>query len=211
MKRIFSLLLITMFCMVVMEPANAQILRFGLKGGLNLSKLDTEISVGNLKETSQGFFIGPMVEATIPIIGIGIDVAAMYSQRGSDETKQQGVEVPVNLKYSLGLGSTFGVFFAVGPDFFFNLKDVEWGNSGVVVNRKKTELSLNLGLGLKLIKHLQLGVNYQIGLSKKTLITPGQLIETIDADAGAKIMEQVGSTSKQAKFNTWQLSLAYTF
>ena len=30
-----------------------------------------------------GFFIGPMVDITIPIIGLGVDGALMYSQKGT--------------------------------------------------------------------------------------------------------------------------------
>lgn len=30
-----------------------------------------------------GFFIGPMAEFTIPIVGLGVDVAALYNQSGA--------------------------------------------------------------------------------------------------------------------------------
>lgn len=211
MKRIICIAILAMYSLAAMEPLHAQILKFGVKGGLNLSKLDTNLDVDNLKKTSKGFFIGPMIEATVPIIGIGVDAAVMYSQRGSNETKQQGIEIPVNLKYTIGAGSVLGVFFAVGPDFFVNLKDVERPIGGVVVDSKKTELGLNLGIGIKLLRHLQLGVNYQIGLSEKTIITPGKLIEHVDADTGKTISEQINGSIEKSKFNTWQVSLAYTF
>ena len=171
MRKFVYLLMVTTFTFLLVVPVQAQILKLGVKGGLNLSKLDTEISESNLKETTKGFFIGPMIEATVPVVGIGVDAAVMYSQRGADKTKQQGIEVPINLKYTIGAGSTLGVYFAAGPDFFFNLKDVEWGIGDVVVDRKKTELGLNLGVGFKLLRHLQIGVNYQIGLTQKTIIT----------------------------------------
>ncbi|MBR1542635.1 MAG: porin family protein [Bacteroidaceae bacterium] len=211
MRKFVYLLMVITFILLFVVPTQAQILKLGVKGGLNLSKLDTEISESNLKETSKGFFIGPMLEATVPVIGIGVDVAIMYSQRGTDKAKQQGIEVPLNLKYTIGAGSTLGVYFAAGPDFFFNLKDVEWGIGDVVVDRKKTEFGINLGAGLKLLRHLQLGVNYQIGLTKKNVITPGHLIELEDVDTGKTIMEQVNGKMEKARFNTWQMSLAYTF
>jgi len=210
MRKFVYLLMVITFTLLFVVPTQAQILKLGVKGGLNLSKLDTEISESNLKETSKGFFIGPMLEATVPVIGIGLDAAVMYSQRGADKTKQQGIEIPLNLKYTIGAGSTLGVYFAVGPDFFFNFKDVEWGIDGVVVDRKKTEVGINLGAGLKLLRHLQLGVNYQIGLTKKNVITPGHTIEIID-EVGMPITEAFGGKMEKARFNTWQISLAYTF
>ena len=40
-----------------------------------------------------------MAEFTIPIVGLGVDGALLFYQRGKDEVKQTGLEVPVNLKY----------------------------------------------------------------------------------------------------------------
>ena len=122
MKKVLSTLFVAIFCMAMALPAQAQV-SFGVKGGLNLSKMDWEIAnttLNNVKDNSTGFFIGPMIEATVPIIGIGVDGALMYSQRGSGELKQQGIEVPLNLKYTIGLGDTAAIFLAAGPDFYFN-------------------------------------------------------------------------------------------
>lgn len=186
MKRIFSVLLIAACCMFVAMPAQAQLFKWGVKGGVNMAKLDLE---GLKAENTTGFFIGPMAEITIPIVGLGVDAALLYSQRGGDYWKQQGLEIPVNLKYTIGLGSTLGVFVAAGPDFFFNFKDIDWGD--VEVTKKSAQVGLNIGAGLKLIKHLQLGVNYQIPLSKTFGV--------------------VGSNEADAKTKTWQISLAYMF
>ena len=75
-------------------------------------------------DNTTGFFFGPMAEVTIPVVGLGVDGALLYSQRGENDWKQQGIEIPVNLKYTIGLGSMLGVFVAAGPDFFFNFKDM---------------------------------------------------------------------------------------
>ena len=95
-------------------------------------------SWNDAKESSTGFFIGPMAEITLPVIGLGIDGALLFSQRGKDEAKQQGLEIPVNLKYTSGLGSMFGIYLAAGPDFFFNFKDIDLAN----VEAKKTHPDL---------------------------------------------------------------------
>lgn len=62
-----------------------------------------------------------MAEITIPIVGLGVDGALLFSQRGKGDVKQIGAEVPINLKYTIGLGSLLGVYFAAGPDFFLVL------------------------------------------------------------------------------------------
>ena len=120
MKKVISVLMVAVALMMA-APAQAQLIKFGLKGGMNFTKLDFDAkSVNEVKDNSTGFFIGPMAEITLPIIGLGIDGALMYSQRGEEDYKQQGIEVPVNLKYTIGLGSMFGFYLAAGPDFFFN-------------------------------------------------------------------------------------------
>ena len=188
MKKIISILIAAATFMFAV-PAQAKFIKFGVKGGLNFSKLDFDAnSFNEISDNSTGFFIGPMAEVTLPILGLGVDGALMYSQRGSDELKEQGIEVPLNLKYSIGLGSMLGVYITAGPDFFFNFKDVDW--EAVKVN--KTQVSLNLGAGVKLLKKLQVGLNYQIPM--------GDSFEWKDVSS-------IGT----AKNKTWQVSLAYIF
>ena len=180
MKKVISVLMVAVALMMV-APAQAQLFKFGVKGGLNMTELDAD---GISGENSTGFFIGPMAEITLPIIGLGVDGALMYSQRGKDEYKQQGIEVPVNLKYTFGLGSTLGIYLAAGPDFFFNFKDIDVEGA----EAKKTQVALNLGAGVKLLKKLQVGVTYQVPM--------GDSFEWENIDI---------------KNKTWQVSLAYIF
>lgn len=192
MKKILSVFVLAVCCLAMAMPAQAQLIKFGVKGGLNMSKLDVK-NVGTSDNTI-GFFIGPMAEITIPVLGLGVDGALMYSQRGEDDWKQQGIEIPVNLKYTIGLGSLLGVYVAAGPDFFFNFKDIDWEN----VKTNKTQVGLNLGVGVKLIKHLQVGVNYQIPLGDSF-----SLKNATDA-----IVDEIGGNGKT---KTWQISAAYIF
>lgn len=192
MKKILSVFVLAVCCLAMAMPAQAQLIKFGVKGGLNMSKLDVK-NVGTSDNTT-GFFIGPMAEITIPVLGLGVDGALMYSQRGEDDWKQQGIEIPVNLKYTIGLGSLLGVYVAAGPDFFFNFKDIDWEN----VKTNKTQVGLNLGVGVKLIKHLQVGVNYQIPLGDSF-----SLKNATDAN-----VDEIGGNGKT---KTWQISAAYIF
>ena len=192
MKKVLNVLMVAVVLMMAV-PAQAQLIKFGVKGGMNFSKLDTDVrSWQDAKERSTGFFIGPMAEITLPIMGLGVDGALMFSQRGKGESKQQGIEIPVNLKYTIGLGSIAGIYFAAGPDFFFNFKD----DDSVLLDTTKSLVAVNLGAGLKLLKKLQLGINYQIPLK--------------DSYYYSNIVVD-GNEEGGAKTKTWQVSLAYIF
>ena len=151
MKKIFGALMIAV-CIGMAMPAQAQI-HFGVKGGLNLSKASfSNVSENFKKDNFTGFFIGPMAEFNIPIVGLGVDAALLFAQRGikvsegnEDYTvKQNGIDIPVNLKYTIGLGSLAGIYFAAGPDFYFDFagnKTIE----GVKTDKKKAEVGINVG------------------------------------------------------------------
>ena len=191
MKKVVSILMVAVALMMA-APVQAQLIKWGVKGGVNMSKLDfNKKEVGEIKDNSTGFFIGPMAEFTLPVVGLGIDGALMYSERGSDDLKEQGLEVPVNLKYTIGLGSVFGIYLAAGPDFFFNFKDIDY----VGMKANKTQVAVNLGAGFKLLKKMQVGINYQIPM--------GDSFEWKDALETA--------TKFSAKTKTWQISAAYIF
>lgn len=61
-----------------------------------MSKLKFE----GMKDNSTGFFFGPMAEITIPVIGLGVDGALLYSQKGDKmeglDMKQSGLDIPVS-------------------------------------------------------------------------------------------------------------------
>ena len=192
MKKIFSALLIAV-CIGMAMPTQAQI-HFGVKGGLNLSK--ASFSKDDFKKDNfTGFFIGPMAEVTLPIIGLGVDGALLFSQRGVDiegeKIKQNGLDIPVNLKYNIGLGSLLGIYLAAGPDFYFDFKGDKTVD-GVKIDKKGAQIGLNLGAGLKLFKHLQAGFNYNIPFSDTAKLTDGTEYATY-------------------KTKTWQVSVAYIF
>ena len=133
MKKFLLLVVVIATCFAI--PASAQI-KFGVKGGLNITDMSFSKDVVNTSNKT-GFFIGPTVKFKIPVIGIGFDVAALYDQREAktkdvyDETgapcnqtlKQQAINIPINLRYDLGLGDLAGVYFAAGPQFGFNIGD----------------------------------------------------------------------------------------
>ncbi len=201
MKKLIGVLLLAVGMAM---PAQAQLLKWGIKGGVNMSK--PSFSKNKYRsENFTGFYFGPMVETTIPLIGLGVDGALLFSQRGikiddsnvnaitTETVKQNGVDIPVNLKYTFGLGSLAGIYLAAGPDFYFDFsgnKTVD-GYYGDKVNKKGAQVGINVGAGLKLLNHFQLGFNYNIPLS----------------DTG----KFEGTTTDSYKTKTWQVGVAYMF
>ena len=164
-------------------PAQAQF-SWGIKGGVNLVNNDLSSFKGMTKEDVMnkdnytGFFIGPKAEVRIPVLGLGLEAAALYSQKGmsigDNETfKQNSLLIPLNVKYAFGLGNFANVFIAAGPEFGFNMGETakvvndlaSGGNLKAYVVEKST-LSINVGVGATLFNHLQVGVNYNIPWGK---------------------------------------------
>ncbi|MBP1614904.1 MAG: hypothetical protein H6Q13_2352 [Bacteroidetes bacterium] len=213
MNKLFIGLMITV-CLAMVMPVQAQI-KLGVKGGLNLASAslsDAWNEKGNA-DNYTGFFIGPMLDVTVPIIGIGIDGALMYSQKGtkfslngstvskSKTFEQQGIEIPINLKYSVGLGSLASLYFAAGPSFFFNMKSddkLTYNDVEGTIDYEKSEVALNLGVGVKLVNHLQVGVNYNMGLTES-------------AKASVDDSEWDALNGNSFKSKVWQVSVAYLF
>lgn len=107
--------------------------------------------------------------------------------------KMNSIEIPINLKYTIGLGSLLGVYIAAGPQFGYNIGKKNFDFSDYDFKLKGSNLSANVGAGVKLLGHLQAGVNYNIALGK----------------TGESVSKQVHAFD--FKTNTWQVSVAYLF
>lgn len=199
MKKFFTLILVAVATMVA-SPASAQV-QFGLKGGLNVTSMSFSEKV-LAKENRAGFFIGPTAKFTLPIVGLGVDASALYDQREAevdgDKIKQQAINVPINLRYSVGLGETASVYFAAGPQFGFNVGDKEHKlTDGETWKLSGSTLSVNFGLGVMILNHVQIGANYNLVCGKT-----GEL----------SVLEGAGNALKnKGRANAWQISAAYYF
>ena len=201
MKKILTLVVLLATMTVA---AQAQV-KFGVKGGLNLTSMKLDKSAVD-KSNQAGFFIGPTVNFTLPVVGLGIDASALYDQRSAkvlDETlKQQSIQIPINLRYGIGLGSTASFYIFAGPQFGFAIGDkvTELANDAADWRLKDSNLSANVGLGLMLLNHLQVSANYNIALG-----TTGEV------DVNNAINTAWNTAIGKAKANAWQLSVAYFF
>lgn len=208
MKKILTLIVMAIaFAM----PSQAQF-SFGVQAGLNLTNIsDFSLNaqgVENAISNKAGFFVGPTVKFTLPIVGLGIDAAALYDQReaktNGETLKSQSIQIPINVRYGIGLGSMAEIFAFAGPQFGFNIgdKDKTWGdvkNTAAKWTLKSSNVSANVGIGATILSKLQLKVNYNIALGKT-----GEVDIKEGADAAWK-------TITGAKANAWQVSAAYYF
>ena len=204
MKRVFTSL---MFAVVLIAavPSQAQI-KFGLKGGLNVTNMSLNMDVID-KSNQTGFFVGPTVKVTLPIVGLGVDASALYDQRDAkledEKVSLRSINVPINVRYGIGLGSMASIYLAAGPQFGYNIGDKnvfshaeEEGSAGFSL--KKSNFSVNLGFGVSLMSKFEIGATYNIACGK-----------TGEFNVFDEAKKQV--FSKGSRMNSWQVSAAYYF
>ena len=206
MKKLFAVVLMAVaFAM----PTKAQF-SWGIQAGLNMSNVTVKEAVDNMSgavKSRTGFFVGPTVKFTLPIVGLGIDASALYDQRegksGDETIKSESLQIPINVRYGFGLDSIAEVFAFAGPQFGFKLGgDTDTSIGGTKVSEwtlKSSNLSANIGIGATIMSKLQAKINYNIALGKTG--------EVKALDDVTNQLKEVGS----AKFNAWQVSLAYFF
>jgi opacity protein-like surface antigen len=202
MKRIFTLLVLLSAMTIAVQAQNV---KFGVKGGLDMQNLKFDDSVFDT-ENKMGWFVGPTIQVSLPIGGLGVDISGFYDQKKSkingETITQKSILVPVNARLKLGIGSSAGLYVAAGPQFAFNIGDDEfkWDWNGVenTFQLKKSAFSVNLGAGVYLSKHLEIGFAYNIAVGST-------------ADASWKAATDATFHEDDTKPKSWQISAAYLF
>ena len=211
MKKIISLGFLALSFLFSVSAHADEPLKFGVKAGLNVSDFYFESDVFS-KSNQAGWFIGPTVKFTLPVVGLGMDASVLYDYRAAkldyatmtQTVKQQQIAIPVNARYSIGLGSVASIFFFGGPQIAFNIgeKEYQW-NMRSTYALKNSNFSVNLGFGVTAFKHLQVSANYNIACGKT-----GEMTFNKAADNTWKTL--AGKT-KDGRANAWQIGLAYYF
>lgn len=199
MKKGFSVFLFVA-ALLMASPAQAQGVKFGIKGGFNITdmKFDKSSTASSTyqmgKENKNGWYAGLTAKGTL-IGGLGFDIAALYDQRETEvigETiKQQYIYVPLNLRFNIGLGSMASVYLAAGPQFGFNIGDskIEWQNPVDYAQNKfqlkKSTIGVNVGAGITLLKFLELGAVYNIPLGNTADFDIQNAIEEYDVKSNS--------------------------
>lgn len=210
MKFAKRILLIALTAVLSFGVANAEF-RFGVRAGMNVNKLSSNIETFMDKENSCGWNAGLTVEYTVPIIGIGVDASVLYSRMNnavSDKvydisysdglTKDEGnlygknfIEIPINIKYKFNIPAVASIikpYIFTGPSFALKLDK----NILDSYKTKTCQVAWNVGLGLELIRHLQVSASYGFGINN---IASGW----------------VQATDLKVRNNYWTIGVGYLF
>ena len=193
MKKTFSILVIAAALLVTL-PASAQI-KFGIRGGANL--VNMKFNNGTFdKDNRAGFYVGPTVKFTVPIVGLSLDASALYDEKtaevNGERLKSQSIDIPIDVRYGIGLSSVANIFLFAGPQFGFNVaSDKKFYDSAKEWTWKSSNVSVNVGVGCTVLKHVEEKANYNIACTKS--------------------VEDSNNSDISAKYNSWQLGLAYYF
>ena len=195
MKKFYMSFAVVAFTMLMAIPAQAQI-DWGLRAGANIVNMKMSSDILGSKNNA-GFYVGPTVKFTVPIVGLSFDASAVYDQRTAkivddtkgvtEERKQQTIQIPINIRYGWGLSSMANVFLFAGPQFGFNVskKYSDW-------TWKSSQFSVNVGIGATVLSHLELKANYNFVVGKSAVASSNNF-------------------EGNSRFNTWQIGLGYYF
>ena len=201
MKTLHKALLVAIVAIFSFGYASADF-GFGIKAGLNFNNMDIKDVQTSVTDPGNrtGWQAGVMAEFTIPIVNIGADVSLMYARQNLDKmlvdneivyNNKDFLDIPVNLKWKIGLpvvGKIISPIIYTGPDFLIalnknTLKDIE---------TKRCQVGWNVGIGLELVRHLQITAGYCFGLNS----VAKYVVDTQDLTV---------------KKNYWSVSAAYLF
>lgn len=217
-KNIFASIMLA-FALLFATPADAQV-KLGIKAGLDINSFSLKGFDGVMDNFSSsnraGFFVGPTVDITIPLLGFGVDISALYEHKTmqlsygegenaySESEKMQFIAVPLNIKYSLGIGSKASVYAATGPQVAFNISGKSLGQGLADARLKDADFSWNFGAGFTILKHYRLGYNFNLGITNHL----GNLNIPKSWDDAGNVIETAKGVGKS---RTHQISFTYIF
>ena len=181
-------------------PASAQF-SFGVKAGVAVSDMKFNKDVFDANNRA-GFTGGVMAEVMIPLTNVGVDASLMYVRRntefmdalGKTDNARDYIEIPVNFKWKIGLpvvGSIVSPYLFTGPSFAFLTSKKEIENA---YKNKTFDVSWNIGVGVQLIKKIQVGASYGFGITKAVEATTN-----------------VNGAGVEGKNRYWTITAAYLF
>ena len=178
--------------------------RWGVEAGANFNSLS--FSSDMFKSGNRaGFFVGPKVDVKIPLLGFGADASLLYSMNsvnvqsaGVDRSKNLSyLEIPINARYAFSF-KVISLYLATGPQFNYCMSTDNtiaelYGTAIGGINR--ATWGWNVGAGVEILKHLQVGVTYTIPIS----------------DNGSLEFSNLTNVFSNYKQKTVKLRLAYMF
>lgn len=204
MKRnyFFILTLISFLFMSNSGNVDAQLVRYGLKGGVDVADHKVKTDMFNV-ENRVGFHVGGVLQLNIPLTGFGVETGLQYGRKSYKVSNEEGAEdisnlnyltVPIMLRKSFSVFGLAGIYFKAGV--FGNFK-VDGGEltmeNGSKYNQREFQSGLDTGVGVSLLNHLELGMQYRY-----------MFTDTYD-------QPEVKDHFKKVDRQTWTVSLAYLF
>lgn len=176
-KHTLILCLGVLLGMTAFGSAEAQF-HWGLRAGADFSKFPTTADQFK-SDYYTGFHVGPTVEMKLPL-RLSVDASLLFSQKNVGITSMEKTEVkdilktnyfvvPVNAKFDLVSLPGADVMVIAGPQFNFmlnnNLEDLTNLNNLRETEAKKASVGVNVGLGVRVLKMLQISALYNATLS----------------------------------------------
>lgn len=210
MKMLKRLSVVLALILAVAGSANAKIINFGIKAGMNVNKISfKDYGLNTLKPgNSTGWEAGVMAELNVPIVGLCFDASLMYARmNNSSDSKLDNldlngkefgknfIQIPVNIKYKFQLpvaANFLSPYIFTGPEFGFKLDK----NTLEAFKTHTCQVAWNVGVGLQFVNHLQIGASYGFGLNN--------LVNKMD-NLG------INATDLKIKNNYWTVTAAYVF
>lgn len=183
--------------LAVILPAAAQF-KVGPRVGLNVNSLHFNNELYQ-KDNRAGWTAGVQAEFTVPLVGIGFDASVMFVKRNSEFMMENAennlhssyIEIPINLKYKLSIPAVSSIvkpYVFAGPSFAFLTSKADVMS---FIEKNKSDVAVNVGLGVEFFNHLQVGASYGIGMTK---VFKKEQVANIDA-----------------KNRYWTVTMAYLF
>lgn len=170
MKKYFLVLV----CLGLFALSAHSQLRFGVKGGLNLSGVSGNNVDDFVDNNVTGFQLGASLEWMIKG-KYGLEGGLSYSERGmkfkgGDRNNVGYIDVPVNFRVKFPVSKTVKPYVNAGPYISFKISgdDNFDGMKGSVDDQWKAQsfgAGLNFGGGVEFLGFLQIGANYGLGMT----------------------------------------------
>lgn len=167
--------LVVALILAVAGTASAQF-RFGIRAGIQTNSLHFNKSTFD-SDNRVGFTGGVMAEFTVHVVGIGADLGLMYTHRSTDlmVATNEGVEevdgrnyieIPLNLKWRINIpliNKIVRPYVFTGPSFAFLTSKKAITDA---IKNRSCDVAWNVGAGVELFSHLQVGACYGFGMTK---------------------------------------------
>lgn len=202
MKRNYFLILTLVAFLFVLNSNNvdAQLIKYGLKAGIDVSdhKINSELlGVKN----RVGFQLGGVLQINVPLTGFGVETGLQYGNKSykisngtsdGDISNLNYLTVPIMLRKSFSVFGVAGIYFKAGVYGNVKLSGGELTLDNVKYDQTGFQTGLDTGVGVSLLNHLELGMQYRYKFS-----------DTYDQEAAKDF--------KKVDRQTWTIGLAYLF